>query len=168
MRIISCLIIYVFIISLSGCKSSSSGKIDLVSYCRKNMKEKKLCTGWYHVLEKDDENGFLRKHEGTGDVYSVNPCPVIIAKNIISTSVSGESPYPELDMQFDETGTQIWSNATKKAIGKHLVFILDNVLISAPMVHNQIISGRSSVTGSAYSAEDYGKMKKVIDKESKK
>ncbi|MGC8851870.1 MAG: protein translocase subunit SecD [Minisyncoccia bacterium] len=54
---------------------------------------------------------------------------------------------PIVDLQFNTEGAQIFAELTKKNLGKPLAIYLDNQLISAPIVRDEIISGRAQISG---------------------
>lgn len=88
-------------------------------------------TGWYYVL--DTVNGYKRQLDKSTDTFFIDRHPIVTANNfttleIYESDTSG-TRYIGLTMRLDEKGTESWSIATEKAIGKQLAFILDNKLI---------------------------------------
>ncbi len=57
------------------------------------------------------------------------------------------SGRPEVLLEFDDTGKQIFGEITKKNVGKRLAIYLDGYPISAPVVQQEIIDGNASITG---------------------
>jgi len=54
---------------------------------------------------------------------------------------------PVVDLQFNPEGTQIFAELTKNNVGKPLAIYLDNNLKSAPIVREEIDSGKAQISG---------------------
>jgi preprotein translocase subunit SecD len=52
-----------------------------------------------------------------------------------------------IEIQFKQNAIDIWKNATQKNIGKTIVMLLDNKVVSAPKVSAVISSGLCEITG---------------------
>lgn len=131
-----------------------------------NVETKTLCTGWYYVL--DSNNNFRYQLDKSEDTFCINPAPIVIKDNIISTEIyesnGHEQNYVGLSMQLDEYGTKEWAVATAKYTSKKLAFILDNKLIMAAKVNSQITNGITAINRSEYNRQDIEKFKKQLDK----
>jgi protein-export membrane protein SecD len=55
---------------------------------------------------------------------------------------------PQVSLQFDEEGSRLFAELTKKNIGKPVAIFLDGESLSEPTVQNEIIGGRAVITGS--------------------
>lgn len=55
---------------------------------------------------------------------------------------------PEIGLEFNDEGAEIFGELTGKNIGKRLAIAIDNVLISAPTVQEKISGGKAQITGS--------------------
>ena len=60
---------------------------------------------------------------------------------------------PAVSIQFDEEGTKIFAELTKRNLNKPLAIYLDNIIISAPTVKEVIGSGRAQISGDFNLAE---------------
>ena len=60
-------------------------------------------------------------------------------------SDSGSQPYVAL--KFNEEGKQKFADATKNNIGKRILIVMDNDVISAPTVNSEITDGEAMITG---------------------
>jgi len=60
---------------------------------------------------------------------------------------SPETGEPEIKIEFNNEGTKLFGELTKKNIGKPLAIFLDNELISAPTVQTAITDGNAVITG---------------------
>ena len=62
----------------------------------------------------------------------------------------------EVEMRMDNTGARIWKKMTGDNIGKCIAIVLDDEVVSAPVVQSEIAGGVSSITGNftAQEAQD--------------
>lgn len=67
---------------------------------------------------------------------------------------SGE---PQVSLQFDEEGTKLFAEITKKNLQKPVAISLDNEIISAPTVQSTIENGQAVITGK-FSVEEAKKL----------
>lgn len=54
---------------------------------------------------------------------------------------------PEVTLQFDEEGTKLFAELTKKNLGKQIAIFLDGQLQLAPTVNTEITNGQAVITG---------------------
>lgn len=54
----------------------------------------------------------------------------------------------QVSLQFDDEGSKLFAEITKRNIGKPVAIFLDGQSISEPVVQNEIIGGRAVITGS--------------------
>jgi len=77
-------------------------------------------------------------------------------KNLKSASVQFKSQglsEPEVSLKFDDEGTKLFADITKKNIGKRVAIYLDGEIITAPTVQSEILNGEAVVTGN-YTVEE--------------
>lgn len=55
---------------------------------------------------------------------------------------------PEVSLEFNQTGTQIFADITKNNVGKRLAIFLDNQIVSAPNINQPILGGNAVISGS--------------------
>jgi preprotein translocase subunit SecD len=126
-----------------------------------------LYTGWYYIVDTD--NGFKRQLDKSTDTFFIDPKPIVVAKNFttfeIYESDAGGQKYIGLSMRLDEDGTEKWSDATEKAIGKQLAFILDNRLLQVAKVNAQITAGVTALNRGDYSRAELENIKTIIESE---
>ncbi|CAN5504803.1 hypothetical protein BH10BAC1_BH10BAC1_05340 [soil metagenome] len=126
-----------------------------------------LYTGWYYIVHID--NGFKRQLDKSTDTFFIDPKPIVTAQNFttfeIYESNAGGQKYIGLTMRLDESGTENWSIATEKAIGKQLAFILDNRLLHVAMVNSQITAGVTVLNRGDYSRAELENIKTIIESE---
>lgn len=111
-----------------------------------------LQTGWYYIIKEN--KGFTRKLDKDTVVYSLDPSPIITAKNIVAYEIYEGSGYVGLSMQLDQEGTKAWEGATEKSVGRHIAFIVDDQLMSAPLVNAAMPGGMTALNRSVYSKEE--------------
>lgn len=57
------------------------------------------------------------------------------------------SSQPQVNLEFDDEGTELFSELTKNNLGKRIAIYLDGVPISAPVVQSEITNGQAVVSG---------------------
>ncbi len=74
----------------------------------------------------------------------------LTGKNLKSASVVFQSQglgEPQISLRFDEEGTKLFADLTKKNLGKTIAILLDGNIISAPTVQSEITNGEAVITG---------------------
>ena len=109
-------------------------------------------------------------YQGSGDTLEAHVEHILIAKKnpsdypqyrYVSTGLTGKNlknaqvtfqsqglGAPQISLQFDDQGTQLFDQLTKNNIGKTLGIFLDGQLIEAPTVQVEIPNGQAVITGS--------------------
>lgn len=80
----------------------------------------------------------------------------LTGKNLKSATVQFKSQglsEPEVSLKFDDEGTKLFADITKKDIGKRIAIFLDGEVITAPTVQSEILNGEAVVTGN-YTVEE--------------
>jgi preprotein translocase subunit SecD len=54
---------------------------------------------------------------------------------------------PQIALRFDDEGTKLFAEITKRNIGKPVAIFLDEEIISQPTVQNEIVAGQAVITG---------------------
>ncbi len=57
------------------------------------------------------------------------------------------SPYPYVSIEFDDVGARLFAEATAEYIGQPIAIVLDDEVISEPIVQNVIPDGSGTITG---------------------
>lgn len=126
-----------------------------------------LNTGWYYILETD--NGVKRQLDKSTDTFFIDPKPIVTAKNFTTFEIYennfGGKEQIGMTMRLDKAGTEKWSIATEKAIGKQLAFILDNRLLQVAKVNAQITAGVTALNRGDYSRAELEDFKTLIEHE---
>ncbi len=57
------------------------------------------------------------------------------------------SPYPFVSIEFDAEGTRIFAEATARFLNQQIAIVIDDVIISEPVVQTVIPDGQATITG---------------------
>jgi len=127
-----------------------------------NESDKYLETGWYYI--ENEGVGIPRISEETKEIVYINPKPIATAKNFKELKIYQDSDGAYgLTMKLNKIGTNEWSIATGKSIGKHLAFIFNDKLIFTPRVNAQIDFGITALNRGDLTKEELEEIKKQIE-----
>lgn len=116
----------------------------------------------YHIIKKIAERGEGNEREVHGAhillrKYTASDFPKLAFK---ATGLSGKNlknayvdyrtqgvGSPQIALQFDSEGTDLFAQITKRNIGKPVAIFLDDEIISQPTVQNEIVAGQAVITG---------------------
>ena len=163
------LTVFCMLISTVNCsepkKSDKAQHVDLESIYEQNVQDSILATGWYYIV--DGENGFKRQIDKQDEFYFIDPKPIVVKEHfdkleIYKTNIQGSHCFA-LSIRIGEKYKDLWANATEKSIGKRLGLIVDNKLLSAPMVNMRIENGMSSLIRSDYDKKELEAFKKLME-----
>ena len=59
----------------------------------------------------------------------------------------------EIFLTFDEEGTKLWRDLTKKNLNKSIAIVLDQHVVAAPIVRSEISGGKAVITGAFTNAD---------------
>lgn len=117
--------------------------------------------GW-HIIKKIEERGEGDDREVHGahilfTKYTAADFPKLAwkatglsGKNLKNAYVDYRSQgvgSPQIALQFDDEGTKLFADITKRNIGKPVAIFLDDEIISQPTVQNEIVAGQAVITG---------------------
>ena len=75
---------------------------------------------------------------------------ILTGKHLKSAAIGfDERGGPEIDLEFTDEGTQLFSNYTANNIGRYLAIAMDQQVISSPQIQSAIPDGRARITSSA-------------------
>ena len=79
----------------------------------------------------------------------VNKRVVLSGNNLISAqpSFDNQTNQATVNISLDRAGTKKFARATQNNVGKRLAMVLDNKIISAPVINEPILGGNSVITG---------------------
>ncbi len=67
--------------------------------------------------------------------------------NFGGNSRGGGLSEPQVSLQFDEKGKDLFADITKRNLGKRVAIYLDGEIVSAPTVQAEIVDGRAVISG---------------------
>ncbi|MBI4426465.1 MAG: protein translocase subunit SecD [Candidatus Kerfeldbacteria bacterium] len=117
----------------------------------------------YHLVKRIESR---QVQEGDQTILEVHGQHILVAINDLSnpegyalTGLSGKqlrsaavqfnpnTGEPEVSLQFDDEGTKLFAEITKRNVGKQVAIYLDNAPISVPVVQQEITGGTAVITG---------------------
>ena len=88
-----------------------------------------------------------------GGQYVINRKPVVGGENLTDASVSFQEGAPVVSFKFNTVGGRKFGEVTKENIGRQLAIVLDDEVISAPVIQSAILGGSGVITGNFTSEE---------------
>ena len=157
----------VILLSICGKQDEKENSSMSLEDCyQQNIESATLMTGWYYI--SDTDSGFVRQLDKTDTFYKINPFPIVTAADISTLTIEKNNfGNTYLFIKFGTRGTESWREATRKAIGKNLAFIVDDKLLNAPYINMEIPNGNSALNRNDYSKEEFEKIEQAI-KDNKK
>lgn len=93
-----------------------------------------------------------------GNFYILQEKPVVSGESLKNAQPSfDQNNRPAVSFQFDPTGGRKFGQYTKANIGELFAIVLDNIVISAPVIQSHIPGGTGIITGS-FSAEESNRL----------
>ena len=88
-----------------------------------------------------------------GGQYVISRKPVVGGENLTDATVSFQEGAPVVSFKFNTVGGRKFGEVTKENIGRQLAIVLDDEVISAPVIQSAILGGSGVITGSFTSEE---------------
>ncbi|MBQ6775065.1 MAG: protein translocase subunit SecD [Synergistaceae bacterium] len=109
------------------------------------------------VHAKETEGSLVAPAEDPGVFYLLGPV-VLSGKDLVNAEMAPDSlGRMGVSLEFNSEGARLFEEATARMVGKQLAIVLDNVVISAPVVQDRISGGRAQITG-RFTAEEAGRL----------
>ncbi|MBQ3395372.1 MAG: protein translocase subunit SecD [Synergistaceae bacterium] len=106
---------------------------------------------------KNTAGSVVAPAEEAGRYYLLGPV-VLSGKDLINAEVAPDSlGRMGVSLEFNSEGARLFEEATARLIGRQLAIVLDNVVISAPVVQDRIAGGRAQITG-RFTADEAGRL----------
>ena len=102
------------------------------------------------VSENEEDFGSeLLPYESSEDKLSVNKRVILSGNNLITAkpSFDNQNNQSTVNISLDRAGSKKFARVTKNNVGKRLAIILDNKIISAPVINEPILNGNSVISG---------------------
>ena len=100
----------------------------------------------------DNENSFgseILSYENSDDELKVSKRVILSGDSLLNAKpdVNNQTNEPIVSFTLDRVGTKKFARATTKNVGKRLAIILDNQVISAPVIQEPITGGNGQISG---------------------
>ena len=82
-----------------------------------------------------------------GGEYVISRKSVVGGENLVDSQVSFQDGGAVVSFKFDNVGGRKFGEVTKNNIGRQLAIVLDNEVISAPVIQSAIVGGSGVITG---------------------
>lgn len=79
--------------------------------------------------------------------YVVNKRVMVSGENLVDAQPSFQDGQPVVSFRFDSVGARRFGDATTENVGKPFAIVLDNKVISAPVIREPITGGRGIISG---------------------
>ncbi|MBC6416958.1 MAG: protein translocase subunit SecD, partial [Rhodospirillales bacterium] len=73
---------------------------------------------------------------------------IVSGESLVDASVGFDQGLPVVNFRFDASGGQRFCDATRSNVGRRFAIVLDNVVISAPVIRDAICGGSGQISGS--------------------
>ncbi len=83
-----------------------------------------------------------------GEYYVISRKPVVGGENLIDAQPAFQEGQAVVSFKFNALGGKKFGEATKNNIGERLAIVLDNEVISAPVIQSAILGGSGVISGS--------------------
>jgi preprotein translocase subunit SecD len=83
-------------------------------------------------------------------VYQVEESPLMTGEDLVDakTGFDGQTTEPVINFRLSTNGGRKFGEVTAKNVGRPFAIVLDNVVISAPVIRQPILSGSGQISGS--------------------
>ena len=106
---------------------------------------------------KNTEGSIVAPAEETGRYYLLGPV-LLSGKDLTNAEVNPDNlGRMGVSLEFNSEGARLFEEATARLVGRQLAIVLDNVVISAPVVQDRISGGRAQITG-RFTADEAGRL----------
>lgn len=98
----------------------------------------------------EDSEPIVSKLNGaSGETLHVQKTPLLDYTAIKAATVMRNmtSGAPEIDVEFNDVGSELFAAVTAANLNKRLAIVLDGHLYSAPVIRSQIAGGKTRITG---------------------
>lgn len=82
-----------------------------------------------------------------GETYVISRKPVVGGENLVDAQASFQDGMPVVSFKFNSLGGKKFGEATSDNVGERLAIVLDNEVISAPVINGPIIGGSGIISG---------------------
>jgi RNA polymerase sigma factor (sigma-70 family) len=96
----------------------------------------------------EDSEPIVSNLNGDGESLYVQKTPLLDYTAIKAAAVTrNASGAPEIDVEFNDVGSELFAAVTAANLNKRLAIVLDGQLYSAPVIRSPIAGGKTRITG---------------------
>jgi SecD/SecF fusion protein len=110
----------------------------------------------FHLLgDENSSDGIRQLQDAEGQTYPVRNT-VVLSGDCLSDASAGFDPQtraPVVNFRFDRTGAKAFGDITRANVGKPFAIVIDDRVLSAPMIREPITGGSGQISGS-FSVEE--------------
>ena len=111
----------------------------------------------FQVRAKTIEGSIVAPAEEQGRFYLLGPV-LLSGKDLVNAQVNPDNlGRLGVSLEFNSEGARLFEEATARLVGKQLAIVLDDVVISAPVVQDRIAGGHAQITG-RFTADEAGRL----------
>ena len=82
-----------------------------------------------------------------GETYVISRKPIIGGEHLVDSQPNFQEGSPVVSFKFDTVGGKKFGEVTKENVGSRLAIVLDNEVISAPVIQTAILGGSGIISG---------------------
>jgi len=130
-------------------KSGNNYRINVDLPGIENVNEAVVLIGKTAQLSFFEQNPQEKVASGSSIYSTLTKNTGLTGKNIKKSQVvfDQQTGKPQVSLSFNKEGTDLFSQITGRNIGKPVAIVIDNMIISAPTVQQQISEGNAVITG---------------------
>ena len=115
----------------------------------KNLLGKTAQLNFRLVTDTDNDFGSEKMTSENGEEVVVNKKIIMSGENLVDAQprVDNQSNSPMVSFNLDRYGAQKFGKITTNNVGKRLAIVLDNKIISAPVIREPITGGSGTISG---------------------
>tara|TARA_A100001011_G_scaffold310441_1_gene327071 strand:+ start:1470 stop:3017 length:1548 start_codon:yes stop_codon:yes gene_type:complete len=115
----------------------------------KNLLGKTAQLNFRLVTNKENDFGSEKMISDNGEEVTVNKKIIMSGENLVDAQprVDNQSNNPMVSFTLDRYGAQKFGKVTTNNVGKRLAIVLDNKIISAPVIREAITGGSGTISG---------------------
>ena len=115
----------------------------------KNLLGKTAQLNFRFVSKSNNEFGYETMTSNTGEKLNISKQIIMTGDNLLDAQprVDNQSSEPIVSFTLDRFGAQKFGNVTTKNVGKRLAIVLDDKIISAPVIRESITGGSGTISG---------------------
>jgi preprotein translocase subunit SecD len=111
----------------------------------------------FHLLAENNHYDSFQISDGDGRIYNLQNTAIVTGDMLESATATYHEGKPAVAFSFNKIGTQKFADITKKNLGKIFAVVLDNKIVTAPVINTPITQGSGVISGS-FSTEEASKV----------